>query len=802
MNYLQAYDDYFWQWEENGEVIGIPNSSTISYRKPMSDILNGLAKGGLPPFGAILLALIATNEQMPENSLGEIGELMEESITENHLHNKSPIIQHLQILGEAMQFLQLLQKLPTSYKNKTGRMALFQCIFGDIHNKESIDNSMQIAQNFESSLNNQIMMRHAPNQPFNGAAFLRDFRSLGLLLQQFPTTDAIIKATGQLPDIKDVEEILEEENETPTESKEYDFIEELIEDDRTFQVGALVRSLWAGLKIPINNAIPSDQKYGGVADLTNKGDFDKLLLSEFANEDIVLMSRLANNEALYLNKETPPVENAFQRIILVDTSIKTWGTPKTLIHALGLAIAKHPKSGEDCQIFALGDGFSLIAYDSIEKVIQAQLEVDIALHPALGLDNFLNHFQGEKRLEIFLISAAATLKLPAMQRIMSEQRSKIRYWIQVDAEGQIDFYKNLNSGKKHLQQLRLNLEELWKPRPKRKKQPREDKFDFPTFYPILYPMPSNPKRVLFTAVEETMIQPNPPHSFQLADVGDIYYISAEKQLFQVDQPLHISSKGTRLALGTIPPFTDIAIGKRSDGMELVLFFNPQDRKTTIINLRTQEQKVCYFHGWQSSAYKNFIFYKEFFYYLSKYNDKAWVIDPVTMEIKLEIYDVNALIEIYKKRQAMEYTTSARINMPLSILKNTKSLFINEKGNLVLNDKHELMMNPYGIFKLELNSSQVKTIQAQQTNYGFSFEDGSKVYIDRAGVLIMESSDTSLPKIYVPLVLDSSLAMATDNDFAGNEYYLPTASPLLRLDPRTFNNKYYQRFTKLITKNNI
>jgi hypothetical protein len=40
-------------------------------------------------------------------------------------------------------------------------------------------------------------------------------------------------------------------------------------------------------------------------DLTNKGDFDKLLLSEFAQDDDVFMSRMPNNEALIFN-EVPP----------------------------------------------------------------------------------------------------------------------------------------------------------------------------------------------------------------------------------------------------------------------------------------------------------------------------------------------------------------------------------------------------------------------------------------------------------------------------------------------------------------
>ena len=45
--------------------------------------------------------------------------------------------------------------------------------------------------------------------------------------------------------------------------------------------------------------------------MTNKGDFHRMLLSEFANEDDVFINRVANNEALYIQREIPPEENIF-----------------------------------------------------------------------------------------------------------------------------------------------------------------------------------------------------------------------------------------------------------------------------------------------------------------------------------------------------------------------------------------------------------------------------------------------------------------------------------------------------------
>jgi hypothetical protein len=139
--------------------------------------------------------------------------------------------------------------------------------------------------------------------------------------EQFPTVQSIIDAMKgfiEEPELDD--EVIEEETTVDTDK---DFIRELIEEPKTFQVGSLIKRIWSGLKIPMRHLSPGEQPIGGISDMTNKGDFNRMLLSEFANEDEVFMNRVANNEALYIQREIPPEENIFERIILIDTSLET-----------------------------------------------------------------------------------------------------------------------------------------------------------------------------------------------------------------------------------------------------------------------------------------------------------------------------------------------------------------------------------------------------------------------------------------------------------------------------------------------
>src|SRR3990170_3190920 len=59
--YFQSYEGYFWQWEEQGNVLAIPDGATIAYKEFILGILEDLSDQGLPSFGSLLLAFIATN---------------------------------------------------------------------------------------------------------------------------------------------------------------------------------------------------------------------------------------------------------------------------------------------------------------------------------------------------------------------------------------------------------------------------------------------------------------------------------------------------------------------------------------------------------------------------------------------------------------------------------------------------------------------------------------------------------------------------------------------------------------------
>ncbi len=293
-----------------------------------------------------------------------------------------------------------------------------------------------------------------------------------------------------MPDLSE-DEILDLESNQISEDNPKDLIEQLINDPKSRQIGLLIKLIWAGFNIPIFSAHPSDQPLGGVSDLTTKGDFDKLLISEFANDDLTFMSRLANNEALFFHREMPPITDTKKRIILIDVSLKSWGTPKILAHATSLAIANHPKSKIKLNAFLVSEEYSPINYDTIGNIIDGIQKVGISLNASKGIESFLEGNKRDKSLEIFLITTEEGSKDPQIKIIVSENKNLFKYLILTNSEGEIKFFRNQNNATKHLQTIKLPLSSLWK------KQITVTKIEFDkktidfNSLPIFLPIPNN-----------------------------------------------------------------------------------------------------------------------------------------------------------------------------------------------------------------------------------------------------------------------------------------------------------------------
>lgn len=729
--YFQSYNDYFWQWEDNAEVIAIPNHNTIAYRDFVIDIFDKLAPQGIPPFGALLLAITATNPN---------GHASIEAI--HHIISKSLNTTDDLILAEAVSFLKILSSVPEQYKTGNKRLLLLQSIFENCHNIISIKGSGRIINDYHSDKYQEGDL--ATRKDFNKNNYIRDFRVISLLKSKYEDEQAIIEKIAGLPEINE-ELSLHQEN-VNEENTQKDFVQELTDNGKTFYVGALIKQIWGGINIPAHSNKPSEQPIGGISDLTNKGDLDRLLLSEFANEDLVFLSRLANNEALYIQREVPPDNNNQHRIILIDLSLKNWGTPKTIAFAIMLAIAKHPKTNIQCHAFALGNGYYPISIENTEGIIEGLQLLDGSLHAANGLNQYLKDATPQKNTELIFITSTSALREPALLKTLDDHQHAINYWIHTDADGGIDIYRKQQKSKKHIQHILLPLEELWAKVPKAIapiKIPVEE-----ISYPILFRLPRNAKKII-----------------SVAD-GEIFQLTPEKAVLRLyNRSTGPYSKGWEMIYEKLPLITDqVEMGLSDTGEYILLILNQNKKEIVLVNLSTRNEKHISLNGWKANDSNGFIFQQQKFYHISR--NGCWAVDlegNLTSEKSIDY-------KIISDRQQELKQLTTKYNSSASVLKNVHVVFINEDNNLAVN-VHEFSLVKNTYIKLEKRFSQIRQHEAiKDDNNNFVFSDGSYVQINRSGMMTLRSSDTNIPSIYIPLVLDAALGIATRDEFTGNEYY--------------------------------
>ena len=724
IEYLQSYDDYFWQYEDQGKVIAVPGSHTIGYREHIfKEIILHLAPYGLPRFGSLLLAIAATNTQ-GKDTLDEI----QRDISEFRIRGKIS-----DEVSKGLWFAKLLTQLPDRYKKGTLRIKLLRAIFQNTHNAIGIQKSKSILNYLKRNGDTYYSIGDILNKKQLGSQqVINDFKTLSIIGRELNSVEAIMVRLSGLPELDNQLEELNVEVEKTGEEK--GLIDQLLSNNTTYYVGALVTRLISGLHIPFHSTLPSDQPLGGVADITNKGNFDKLLMSEFAFDDHILMSRLANNESLYHHREAPPADNNYSRIILIDSTLKNWGTIKTLSFASMLAITNHPKNTNPCRVFVVGKSYQEISFSTVDEIINGLQLLDYTLDPGVGLSQLFTQ-EEIKRSEIFYIGTADSLPCPGMQLFMGELGKRIDHWIHPDANGAITVYKNPKRGKRFIQELRLPLKELWS---KPKLKVKESSTKTFTNYPILFPH----------------------YNFKVLWRGQYqsYKVTKNKALLRLYQDASFTNKGWELITNNFQRKDNLRAVMTHNNLSLTVLVTDQGNKNfSLLNYPSGERiPITNTRNIQGAK----IFSVEGGYFITSTRFRTSYID-----LKGNVSEEKNTSETKLNEDKAYYT--------YQVYQNLTKIYINHTHQLVVG-KHTLARSGSSLALIHNgNNNPSKVDSYVKRGDGFEvyvFPDGSTITHDRSGILILASSNKAIPEIYFPCVLGSPLGFATVDTFSGNSYY--------------------------------
>ncbi len=784
VTYFQSYIDYFWEWTTDEDIpddtryndnnlVSIPNVGAIAYRPYVIEILKELKEDGFPPFGSLLLVLYALHD----------GYLNLDGVFYHLNRLKNDLSENDSEVDLAIKFLENINVIGGSFKKGRNKIILLQTIFKDSHNQISSVNSGLILKIFETRP--QIIGEAAVKKNLTSIVINRDIKTLALLHNKFPTPDSIVNAMKGFTDLPELEdEVVEEETTVETGS---DFIRELIEEPKTFQVGSLIKRIWSGLKIPMRHLSPGEQPIGGISDMTNKGELHRMLLSEFAHEEDVFMNRVANNEALYIQREIPPEENIFERIILIDTSLKNWGTPKVLAFASAIAVIKHPKAHSACKIFALGQNIIPITLDKVDEVVESLNQVSPVLEVSHTLERFFQEEHQEKDLEVFFITNQENVANHNLQRVIHENRDRLKFLVMTSAGGELNFYKHHKGTRKHIQKIMLPLQELWANPPERKRR-RENrvsgsgkKADVPFNYPILFPAPVN-KIATFLYEGEFYILSNKKQLLRTY-LSDNYYNRDYYDTYKTHHGCEVLIDGI-----SIRPKGQFALAKNKQGDFILCQYMPDKKLISKLNLNTKEYSELNVTGKNIPNDHQLIYFSRHFYL---YNESSEMIPLINIEgnISLE-YVLNSKL-IYKNQGKVQSEIKKLYHSGLKILNNFHNIGINTEKKLVVSNNE---LNKYSEDSITFyRNNQPLKIYTEQNKNRFIFSDGSEIITDSRGMLTFKSSNKKIPEFYIPSTEYGNLALASHTEFGGSEYYLPQNTLLKVRTMEEMYADYMERF---------
>lgn len=355
-----TYDDWFWRWSDDGSAVTWQDGTTIAFREEIFQVLRHLASRGLPPFDAIVLLLAACRSTWSQC--------------------RAQLVHPPQL---ALDGLDRLAQLPASLREPLAcKMILAEQLFEScssrLHEKMSLKvidqlNWFEPTQDRVASLGASSGSLWEAVKPLQEGLQNVDEESLRLRIQT---------GLDQLPESAAVDPLSDSE-------RMNQLLAALLAQGDASGMARLVKQLMAAITVPRPLHHRDDMQLGGVSDLSNRGQLDRLLLSELAHDDLVFSARMALNELLFLQRESPPKDAPEYRQILLDTGLRMWGVPRVFATAVAMALVAAGSRRTTSRVYR-ASGEQLVRTDltTVEGLTRHLAALEIDAHPGLALTRF------------------------------------------------------------------------------------------------------------------------------------------------------------------------------------------------------------------------------------------------------------------------------------------------------------------------------------------------------------------------------------------------------------------------------
>ncbi|MCW3463828.1 hypothetical protein [Chitinophaga nivalis] len=790
-HYFGAPAGYYWRWADNGNVIEYAAGLTLCYRDELIALLQEMTPIGWPPLGSILWVLCACKNNNQFIAWADEQALFLTTFTQED-PEKADTFKTL--LETVSHLFRIIAQLPDTYRTGRHRALLLNTLFSQVPPEVNAHEAAYLLPLFnegiyKSSRSYAAQLEKELHYLAATVAHVPDATALEMQLRTGLTAlpnawPAALPEAAPLP--------------------ESDFFTTLAADTATAGISRLATHLLAALNIPLHTQSSSGPSFGGISDITNKGNYDRLLLSELAQDEDILTARLSNNEAMYLRREQVPAEAKKRTVILIDITIRMWGLPRIFALSVALACQAQQKKDTNVYVYTLGgEQITPVDLRSVKGITAMLSLLDNHLHPAAALNTWWQQDTAADTAYYF-ITAAQQLQQPALQAAISDRHARLHYLLTVDRNGTFQYYDYSHGRNKLCNSAQVDLQELLFGTPEKMPQPV-------TSLPVILQQEVSPLRIPASRLKRA-----PDKNFFGRDTGVVCITTDLRVLYWPQRHKAAINLYHYLEPGIYH------FGNRF--FLLYLLVIDKNHPTVTIhefNLDTYRHKkistMIPYGDYQVA------FDKDTFHLLgTNHRYSIWAATGATAPAGEESQVLTLAAKTQRMAQVKLNEVFRFVSNGYSTLSRITSIYISVGGDLIIEKRrlalyqdHHLTLTGKQEMYTHTDSNNDKSlpdsnalvifpVKGATTTWTlpenphitftcFMWADGSKAIADSRGFLHLRSANTAIPEITLTMVIDNYLAAwASDGVVCGHDYFLHDHPPVSLPVPDFYNN-YIRRF---------
>jgi len=459
LNYLSSPAGSFWKWMDDGKVVAWNHGATIGFREEIAAVLRNQLSRGLPPIDSVLLLIAATRQDWFDDSMALMTKLAENSGSSLTMNDLIERLMRIHDLPDAL------------IRSLDAKVALVDAVFEFTPPAMTGRGAEVVCDILAHGLVPEL--RVIPSLPRLRGGRVQHSKSLCSELASLSRElEGITEQSLRLRLQTGLEETpLPADVVVPVSPDDIGpLLQQLAGDDELYGLSRIARNLSAVLHLPRTLSDADELALGGVSDISNRGTLERLLLSELAHDDLMLATRVALNEALYLRREAPPSPPPQRRHVLVDSGLRMWGVPRVYAAAAMLSIAASATEGTTSLAYrAAGSKVEPIDLSTRAGLVAHLEALESEVHPGQALPAFFHAVQADEQAgEAIVITSEEAFADPELRRALAAASSSHCYVGTVGREGEFELWSRGPRGAKRIASLKLDLDELLKPptRPK------------------------------------------------------------------------------------------------------------------------------------------------------------------------------------------------------------------------------------------------------------------------------------------------------------------------------------------------